>query len=247
MSAPYAPIPHIIHQSWKTKELPVKFKMWQATWLERHIGWEYRLWTDDENMELCETHFPWMLEKFKSFSSNILRADTARYMYMYKYGGFYADLDVECLKDHTPIARKGGVVVPLMSRDYKFEHNIPNPWMGSAPGHPFWIHMLKNIQSKTEVDGVEALTGPVMLFQSLREFEILYQNETLPPITYMAREFILPYDWHDNKGLAGICSAQSDNIDPEACKKKIDPHNKAFSITYWSHSWGGDGPGKVDQ
>jgi mannosyltransferase OCH1-like enzyme len=27
-----------------------------------------------------------------------MRADSARYMYMYKYGGLYADLDMECLR-----------------------------------------------------------------------------------------------------------------------------------------------------
>ncbi|EGF76953.1 hypothetical protein BATDEDRAFT_92119 [Batrachochytrium dendrobatidis JAM81] len=240
----YIPIPHIIHQSWKTKTLPLKFQTWQESWIENHKDWKYILWTDEDNMKLCEDHFPWMLERFKSFPKTINRADTARYMYMYLHGGFYADLDMECLKPHDLIARKGGVVVPLMSRDYAFHDNIPNAWMGSAPGHPFWLHLLRMIRDRP-IDGrIESMSGPTIMYQALKEFEQKYYNESMPPITYMAKELILPYDWHDTKDLISICSAQRDTIDPDLCKEKVDPEHKAFAITYWSHSWG-DGDGKI--
>ncbi|XJO74375.1 hypothetical protein BDV3_005201 [Batrachochytrium dendrobatidis] len=245
-SPPYVPIPHIIHQSWKTTVLPKKFQVWQMSWKNSHSDWKYILWTDDDNMRLCEEHFPWMLKRFKEMPTTINRADTARYMYMYKYGGFYADLDLECLKSHTPIAKKGGVVVPLMSRDYNFVHNIPNPWMGSIPGHPFWLFLLKKIKDRPITTSVELLTGPIVLYEALKEFDQQVLNESIPPITYIAPEWILPYDWHNMKGLGHICSAQSERFNPIECKKNADPNNQAFAFTYWSHSWGSNGTALMD-
>ncbi|KAL2913919.1 hypothetical protein HK105_206653 [Polyrhizophydium stewartii] len=264
MSPPHTPIPHIIHQSWKTVNLPVKFQKWQTSWRKHHPGWEYRLWTDDDNMRFCEEHYPWFLERFKSYPQNINRADAVRYMYLHKvrlshatllghaecpatltlasrtlqFGGVYADLDVECLKPHEPIAQLGGIVMPLMSYDYNFEHNIPNAWMASAPGHPFWIYLLERMNKMKLEGGVEAATGPVVLYRALREFETKLYNETMPPITYLSRELIFPYDWHNSQPYSTFCSSQSAFINTTRCKQTIDPDHRAYTITYWSHSWG---------
>ena len=45
------PIPQIIHQSWRTHELPSTLRPLSASW--SHLsGWRHRLWTDDENRAL---------------------------------------------------------------------------------------------------------------------------------------------------------------------------------------------------
>ena len=35
-------IPRIIHQSWKTGEVPADMARWQASWRAHHADWEYR-------------------------------------------------------------------------------------------------------------------------------------------------------------------------------------------------------------
>ena len=35
-------IPHIIHQSWKSTELPERFQKWAKTWRDTHPHWQYR-------------------------------------------------------------------------------------------------------------------------------------------------------------------------------------------------------------
>jgi len=35
-------IPRIIHQSWKTSEVPEGMARWQASWRTHHADWEYR-------------------------------------------------------------------------------------------------------------------------------------------------------------------------------------------------------------
>ena len=41
-------IPKIIHQTWKTKEVPEKWKKSQEEWQRLHPDWLYILWTDED-------------------------------------------------------------------------------------------------------------------------------------------------------------------------------------------------------
>jgi Glycosyltransferase sugar-binding region containing DXD motif len=78
------PIPKIIHQSWKTNELPTKYHRWASTWKTIHPDWEYKLWSDTDNINLVRNDFPWFLKTYTDFKQNINRADSARYLYMFK-------------------------------------------------------------------------------------------------------------------------------------------------------------------
>lgn len=101
---------------------------------------------------------------------------------MYIFGGFYADLDMECLRSHDPLREKDAALFGLMSNDFGFEHNVPNAWFASPPRHPFWLHLLERINATVGHEseyGVEALTGPVQLFHALREYEELHKFSNL--------------------------------------------------------------------
>ncbi|MCA1553972.1 MAG: glycosyltransferase, group 2 family protein, partial [Chloroflexi bacterium] len=91
-------IPKIIHQTWKTRELPDRWQRLQRTWLEMHPHWEYRLWTDEDNRAFIQTYYPWFLSIYDSYPQSNFRADAFRYFVMAHYGGVYVDLDCECLR-----------------------------------------------------------------------------------------------------------------------------------------------------
>ena len=60
---------------------------------------------------------------------------------MHKHGGMYADLDMEALRDLSPLLK--GQTEPVFAAlmddpPRSFRHNIPNAWMASPAGHPFW-------------------------------------------------------------------------------------------------------------
>lgn len=234
-------IPTIIHQSWKTEQVPPRFVGWQKSWLDLHPAWKYILWTDAQNLDLVKKHFPWFLARYLSFKENIKRVDSVRYMYMFKFGGFYADLDVECLADHTPLTYCGGVIVPLMSDPNEFltdldRHNSPNAWIGSIPGHPFWLFLLGEIMVHPETTA-EYTTGPVALHDALQKYDsAIYDPENLfGGIRYTEPGLVFPYDW---RHLDKKCYAHASNIvrDEAACKAKFNLSN-SYAITYWSHSW----------
>jgi inositol phosphorylceramide mannosyltransferase catalytic subunit len=85
---PTAPgIPKLLHQSWKNNELPAKFHKWSQGCREKHAGWEWVLWTDDDNLKLVQMYFPWLEEIYTELPGPIYRADFTRNLYMYMFGG----------------------------------------------------------------------------------------------------------------------------------------------------------------
>lgn len=80
-------LPKILHQSWKNNELPDDFQGWSDTCREMNPGWQWVLWTNEDNRNLVKTHFPWLLETYDGLKEEIFRADLARNLYMYLFGG----------------------------------------------------------------------------------------------------------------------------------------------------------------
>eukprot|EP00877_Chromochloris_zofingiensis_P006659 jgi/Chrzof1/2246/Cz11g08085.t1 len=226
-------IPKIIHQSWKNRDLPLAFQAGRESWVQHNKGWDYKLWTDEDNQQLVATHFPWFLHTYDSFARNIMRADVARYMYMYMYGGVYADLDVECLKPMDSLLKGHGAVLAYMGNDTSWEHSIPNAFMASVPQHPFWLMVLFKVQQLAAKNvQPEHVTGPVALQRAVAELWVPSNSSRL---TILGPKLIFPYHWGSNNASeVAICSAVSKNFDPDKCKAL---YPAAYAVSYWSHSW----------
>ncbi len=82
-----AGIPKILHQSWKSLDLPPKFEKWSMTCREKHRDWDWVVWTDEDNLELVRRYFPWLESSYRALPSEIYRADLVRHLYMYSFGG----------------------------------------------------------------------------------------------------------------------------------------------------------------
>ncbi|KAI8813742.1 nucleotide-diphospho-sugar transferase, partial [Cladochytrium replicatum] len=235
-------IPRIIHQSWKTKNLPPRFKTWSHSWKKKNPGWKYNLWTDETNREMVARHFPWFLPVYDGLPRNICRADVSRYMYMFAFGGVYADLDRGEVETHNATTTTLELLLPFMGFDFRSEHNVPNAWMASRPGHPFWIHCLMVVEARYRILNVEKMTGPVLLIDAYRDYMVRMPQELREPIFFLEPGVIFPFDWHDvPKHVYEICCAALDTFDPERCKALYNSttaaREKAWTITYWSHSW----------
>ena len=47
----------------------------------------HRLWTDEDNFNLIKDHYAWFLDTYESLPKPVMKADSARYLYMYHIGG----------------------------------------------------------------------------------------------------------------------------------------------------------------
>eukprot|EP01048_Picozoa_sp_COSAG05_P014236 COSAG05_NODE_1593_length_4463_cov_18.956920_2_plen_338_part_00 len=167
---PKCPVPHIFHQTWKTREVGQVFEQRIRSWIKYNPAWEYKFWTDDDNRALIKEHFPTYLDMFDGYSSPIMRADAIRYFILYKYGGVYADLDFEALRPLEPYLKpETGVLLgqePLAHARVLYDQPrmLCNAVMISCPGHPFWKAVLAELQSRYD-QGIKTVraTGPRML------------------------------------------------------------------------------------
>ena len=90
-----------IHQSWSTETLPVKYLTLKIKNKKFFKGWEYKLWTDDENNFFIKSKYPSFYKIYESYNHYINKVDAVRYFYLYEYGGLYMDLDIIFKKDIT--------------------------------------------------------------------------------------------------------------------------------------------------
>jgi len=138
-------IPSIIHQSWKTNDVPERYKRWIQSWKELHPSWKYILWTDRTNRKLVLRQFPWLIDIYDRLPVNIARADMARFLYMYTYGGVYVDLDFRALRPFDTLIQNKCVILGTMESDLHRDDAIPNAIMASVPGHPFWLLCVRKV------------------------------------------------------------------------------------------------------
>ena len=154
--------------------MPRKWRPYQYKVKKLHPDWEYRLWTDKDNLTFVSQNFPDFYKTFIDFPKNIMRADVIRYLIMEKIGGLYLDLDYEMIRSfdyHT-----SSIILP-MNRSEKFgdpENSLGNSIFASVPNHQFWVdareYLQKNkIELKNYLQVLEE-TGPGFLTK------IFYEN-----------------------------------------------------------------------
>ncbi|KAH7123273.1 glycosyltransferase family 32 protein [Dactylonectria estremocensis] len=269
-----AAVPKLFHQSWKTNTLPAKFQRWSDSCREAHPDWEWVLWTDDDNLRLVKEHFPWLEETYLDLPGPIYRADLARNLYMYKFGGVYADLDTECLLDTTDGLESYDVkfsghanltasdvtnttkvaIFGRMGSDTTFEQSIPNAWMAASPAHPFFLRPLEFAHH--ELDKSNNFFYK-LLFKTpnaehitgpiaLRKTILAYESSgDEDEIVLLPGRMVYPYNWYEPGSFHDVCSAEQETFDDARCKQLLEvKKKKSISITYWSHTHKGEGSNK---
>src|SRR5437016_13659698 len=92
-------IPAIIHQTWKTKTgLSERHALWRASFQQANPGFSHPLYDDADNLALVAERAVSLLPAYQVFPLEIYRVDMVRTLYLFFFGGFYADLDFQCLR-----------------------------------------------------------------------------------------------------------------------------------------------------
>lgn len=136
------PVPKLIHQTWKDQDVPEKWKGAQTSCIDAHKegNYTYRLWTDDEGLELIRDEYPWFLPTYVSYPHAIQRVDAIRYFILHKYGGIYIDLDMGCNRE-LAFMREHGFTAPLT-----YPIGISNDVMGAQPGNAYLERVIHRLE-----------------------------------------------------------------------------------------------------
>jgi len=163
----------IIHQTWKTEDLPAEYAQFAETVKRNNPDFEYRLWTDHDNRRLIEERYPWFLSAYDAYAHGIERVDAVRYFILYTFGGVYIDLDMECLKPIGPLLKKGELFFSLEAGPLIRNQVVSNAFMAANKGNLFFHHIMTHLESFKIGDitysDVFNNTGPVMVAKQYRK------------------------------------------------------------------------------
>lgn len=85
--------------SWKRLEsIPSALRPCVDSFAKVNQGSRIEFQSDEDCLDFVAREFPEFLPTYLSYPPGILRADIWRVLVLYKYGGVYADIDVECLR-----------------------------------------------------------------------------------------------------------------------------------------------------
>ena len=222
------PIPKIIHQLWKTQDLPLRYQALALSWQQHHPDWDYHLWTDQTIRAFVATHFPDFLTTFDGYTDNICRADAGRYMILSHFGGLYADLDAECLRPFDEITSHHEFIIGLeppehlgedLFQGYMLKDLLCPTVIASAPGHPFWESVMTCLTTARSDVHLLARTGPLMLNRARK----LYDG---PPLAILPAAVFYPFTKREIWGGAAFDIATWES-------KTRD----ALALHYWDGSW----------
>lgn len=157
---PKSRIPRILHQTWKTSVVPVMFQQWRQSWRDNHPGWRVQpVSSDRDNLNLVKHFFPELVDVYQKFRHEIFRVDFIRYLLMYVWGGVYADLDLESLRnmqslldddDSDAVSDGGGGptgsgAAPriVLGRECASRNTVDISFLASMPGEIFWLKVAR--------------------------------------------------------------------------------------------------------
>lgn len=182
-------VPHVIHQIWYQGQsnVPEKYIKWQTQWKLSHSQYEYILWEETMIKELLKNHYPWFYDSWMALPKMIQKIDTAKWFILHHQGGVYIDMDIESIKDITPLLDRSivfaqmdftkieAISLKLFGLSYIYKWRFNNAFIACAPKHPvmeFLIHNLKyHIHEKSIIHKVEVAktVGPERLCEAFNK------------------------------------------------------------------------------
>ncbi|CDK28203.1 unnamed protein product [Kuraishia capsulata CBS 1993] len=134
-------IPKIIHQTYKTSDIPEIWKEGQQRCIDLHPDYQYILWTDEMAHNFIAENYPWFLSTYDGYKYPIERADAIRYFVLNHFGGIYIDLDDGCARRLDPLLQYSAFVRKTVPT------GVSNDVMGSVPRHPFFLKVIQSLES----------------------------------------------------------------------------------------------------
>jgi len=197
-------IPRRIIQTAKHARLPLHQRAMVSNLSLQNPDYEY-LFFDNEGVErFVDREFPQFRTVFDAFRYPIQRYDFFRYLAVYRYGGFYFDLDVLLASGLSGLLESGcvfpfeGLTFSRFLRDtHDMDWQIGNYAFGAAAGHPFLEAVIENcVRAQKDARWVEPMmrgmprlsraefyilntTGPGLLSRTLAETPALAQAVTV--------------------------------------------------------------------
>lgn len=145
-------IPERIVQIWGGgSQLSMLSKAAQANARLLNPGYEYCFYDDERIEAFVAEHFPQYAETMRSFRFPIQRYDFLRYLIIYRFGGFYFDLDLLLVSGLSGLVGSGCVFpferlawATYPPTRHAMDWEVGNYAFGASAGHPFLGAVIAN-------------------------------------------------------------------------------------------------------
>lgn len=199
-----SPIPMLLSQTWKSEVLPPEAAILRDGWIKKNPKLDCRIFDDAKSRRVVQDIVPDLIDSYDRLPHPVMRADIFRYAIIYRDGGMYADIDMECIGPIDEFMRAGPCLMAIESHlthtrmkelEYPAPIQIANCIFAAVPGHPFFlaaIHRalaLFQLEKTVGYDRVEDITGPRMLTRLFFEQEwegmvVAHQIGLMAPLHY---------------------------------------------------------------
>jgi len=174
-------IPARIVQTGRSRDLTLAQRASTASLKCLNPDFEYKFFDDDDVTAFIEDEFPEYREIFDGFPFRIQKYDFFRYLAVFRFGGFYFDLDVFLAESLTPLL-DNECVFPFeeltlsryLRRRYQMDWEIGNYAFGAVASHPFLEAVIHNcIRVQQDAGWVRPMLDDIpRLFR--RDFEVFH-------------------------------------------------------------------------
>jgi len=134
-------IPKIIHQTWKTKDIPDNWKNAVDSCKKINEDFQYILWTHETMNIFVKNNYPHFHKIYESYKYDIQRCDAFRYLVLYKYGGVYLDLDTVCNTNLNNFLNYDLV----LAHQTNIKSSFTNAFFMVISNHPFFKYCIDNL------------------------------------------------------------------------------------------------------
>jgi len=188
-------IPRIFHFIWLTNNpFPTSAQRNIEQWKKLHPNWQIKLWTNESiynsNFTIYNKH------RFEHSAHGGRQAsDIIRYEIVYQYGGIYADVDFEPLKNIEPLLHGVEAFVA-----YENEYFICNGIFGAIPGHDLTERLVIQLESSWkahENETVNQQTGPYHMTRQVEAMKEEKKTGMRNKFQMFAPHLFFPYAWYE--------------------------------------------------
>lgn len=170
-----------IHQIWfnlgDEPHVPAELHERQQSWKRLRLDFSYKLWDLQEADRIIESCDKTIRDVWSKLPHGINKADFFRYVLLFRFGGFYVDLDFQNVDGDGFVNFFDNIDGVVLSEEWPFSLQTGSVHNGvlfsPRAGHPFWsfvfraiherLNALKAVDFRDKQKSVFDLTGTAML------------------------------------------------------------------------------------
>lgn len=208
-------IPKMLHRIWVGGKIPDHLAAFEQDWRRLHPDWQFKLWTDKD--------FGWLQNQNLYDRAKVIvppdavgqfRSDLARYEILKRYGGVYADCDVEPIRNFDDLLNVKGFAGWEETNLF-----AGNTVLGSVARHSIWDQMIDAIPNAVKANAGKAatwLSGPRVLSR------IVSARGRVDDFVVYPQKHFFPYSYKDVKRAT---------VDPS-----LSDYPGSYAIHHWEHT-----------